>query len=137
MGCWNDVIAGKYGKARSRRAIGRKPRTTSKVRDGKREVGPSQAEIGMAGGGDGKREAGSGKREAGSGKREVGSRKRRAEPSRNRNGGRRGREPGSEKREEDLAPMSKKPSSRGTRERSAEYETKHVITSPLVWKLKI
>ena len=68
MGCWNDVIAGKYGKARSRRAIGRKPRTTSKVRDGKREVGPSQAEIGMAGGGDGKREAGSGKREAGSGK---------------------------------------------------------------------
>ena len=73
MGCWNDVIAGKYGKARSRWAIGRKPRTTSKVRDRKREVGPSQAEIGMAGGGDGKREAGSGKREAGSGKREVGN----------------------------------------------------------------
>ena len=53
------MIAGKYGKARSRQAIGRKPRMTSKVRDGKREVGPSQAEIGMAGGRDGKQEAGS------------------------------------------------------------------------------
>ena len=59
MGCWNDVIAGKYGKARIRQAIGRKPRMMSKVRDGKREVGPSQAEIGMAGGEDGKQEAGS------------------------------------------------------------------------------
>ena len=59
MGCWNDVIAGKYGKARSRQAIGRKPRMTSKVRDGKWEVELSQVEIGMAEGRDGNQEAGS------------------------------------------------------------------------------
>ena len=47
-------------------------------------------------------------------KQEAGSRKQRAEPSRNRNGRRQGWEPGSKKREEDLAPMSKKLSSRGT-----------------------
>ena len=50
----------------------------------------------------------------GSRKQEAGSRKWRAKPSRNRNGGRRGWEPGSGKWEEDLALMSKKPSSRGT-----------------------